>query len=353
MRRFIYSIIAVVVLAFAADNVQAQKPRNIYLWDVTASMDKLGIRQTVEDYLINDIKRIKKSSNTDVVIIPFQDSALTTKIMQYTISDKTDFDAMASSIRSNGREMVKAHNVRGAYTDIARPLKYVGNNWLSSDYNTKIVLLTDGVQEIDEQWNKADSPATPQAREFLRQTLLEMDRLLGLSVDSVRGETDNVLYYIMTHKNAECPVGSSDNLSNIEILDDGDFRNNVITIDIAPEAILEMSTRETSCSMSFKVSQEYSEDMPEVKIRIKGKSGDGNVVINQVAMLNLKRQAIDVKPTLKDRRNLTDCNFDLHLEIEDAEKLETDGYKVRLKAGIVQFNITQAIKPVLTITLVD
>ena len=353
MKHFIYSIIAVAVLAFAADNAQAQKPRNIYLWDVTASMDKLGIRQTVEDYLINDIKRIKKSSNTEVVIIPFQDSALTSKIMRYTISDKTDFEAMSSSIRSNGRDMVKAHNVRGAYTDIARPLKYVGQNWLSKDYNTKIVLLTDGVQEIDEQWNMADSPATPQAREFLRQTLLEMDRLLGLSVDSVRGETDNVLYYIMTHENAKCPLDSSDTLVNGEILDANSFRNNVITIDIAPESIIEMSTRETSCSMSFKVSQEYSEDMPEVKIRLKGKSGDGNVVIDQVAMLNLKRQTIDVKPVLKDRRNLVDCNFDLSLEIEDVEKLEAEGYRVRLKAGVVQFEITQAIKPVLIITLVD
>jgi hypothetical protein len=351
MKRFIYTIIAGAMLVLAADNAEAQKPRNVYLWDVTASMDKLGIRQTVEDYLINDIKRIKRSSNTEVVIIPFQDSALTSKIMQYTISDKTDFDAMSRSIRSEGRAMVKAHNVRGAYTDIARPLKYVSKNWLSSNYNTKIVLLTDGVQEIDEQWNKADNPATPEAREFLRQTILEMDKLLG--VDSIRSETHNFLYYVMTHEKAVSPLNPTDSLKNVGCLSPDDFPLNPSIIEITPQAILEMTTRETSCSMPFKMLQEYSEDMPEVKIRLQGSNSDGSVVIDQVVSLNLKNQLVDVRPILSDRRNLTDCNFDLSVEIEDADMLKNEGYIVRLTKNIVQFQITQAIRPHLTITLVD
>jgi hypothetical protein len=195
-----------------AQKTTVQKTRYVYLWDVTGSIKPKkgkplsaseGLYGRMYDYLHDDI--LSKPNGTEVVVIPFNDDVVDEykfSVKKGVVSAKSgvNFDDLAST----GIKLIEAHlenyndknKENGGYTDIAKSLDRVCKNYISDDYNTIFILLTDGGQEyVDgEVKTKGD-----EARKYLQERIESFDKAM------CRASTINMLFYVTTVKDEFSP----------------------------------------------------------------------------------------------------------------------------------------------------
>lgn len=202
-------------IAMAQGSAPAQKTRYVYLWDVTGSIKSKGkplsasegLYGRIYDYLHDDI--LSKPNGTEVVVIPFNDDVVDEykfSVKKGAVSAKSgvNFDDLASK----GIELIEAHLDKnkkskklndksiGGYTDIAKSLDRVCKNYISDDYNTIFILLTDGGQEYVDGEVKTRGD---EARKYLQERIESFDKAM------CRASTINMLFYVTTVKDEFSP----------------------------------------------------------------------------------------------------------------------------------------------------
>ena len=200
-----------------AQDAPTTKIRYVYLWDVTGSIKPAGKEKPVVDeglygriygYLRQDVE--SKPDGTEIIIVPFNDAALTP--IKFKV---TNGKIVAQSGRQWGElaqygcEQVGDHYVKyreneyekdpnkGGFTDIAKSLDYVRRNYVDSNYNNIFILLTDGGQEYvadDDIRTKGDA-----ARQRLQSAIEDFDMAMR------QQSSTNRLFYVITVEDQHSP----------------------------------------------------------------------------------------------------------------------------------------------------
>ena len=214
MKKIYTLIIALAMLVVMADVALAQsttpvqKTRYVYLWDVTGSIKKgckvlsesEGLYGRMYGYMRDDI--LKKADGTEIVVIPFNDDVVDAYNFyidrgRVRTRGKVQFDELAAK----GIELVESHNARckasiaakdksqGGFTDIAKSLDRVREEYITNECNTIFILLTDGGQEYVDGIVKTKGD---EARCYLQQAIANFDKKM------CNAKTFNMLFYVMT-----------------------------------------------------------------------------------------------------------------------------------------------------------
>ena len=200
-----------------AQDAPTTKIRYVYLWDVTGSIKPAGKEKPVADeglygriygYLRQDVE--SKPDGTEIIIVPFNDAALTP--IKFKV---TNGKIVAQSGRQWGElaqygcnevgdhykkwydNQVKKDPNKGGFTDIAKSLDYVRRNYVDSNYNNIFILLTDGGQEYvadDDIRTKGDA-----ARQRLQSAIEEFDMAMR------QQSSTNRLFYVITVEDQHSP----------------------------------------------------------------------------------------------------------------------------------------------------
>jgi len=99
----------------------------------------------VENYMIEDIRRIK-NTHTEIIIIPFQEKALTDHIIMASNSTEESKDEVIAKIRNTGPACMKLPHDR---TNISQPLLWAKEKHQKPNRINKLLLLTDGRQNMN------------------------------------------------------------------------------------------------------------------------------------------------------------------------------------------------------------
>lgn len=184
----------------------AQKTRYVYLWDVTGSIINkknraAGLYDRMYGYINDDVK--KKADGTEIIVVPFNDKVI--DVIKYEVrgnkivaKDGVEFEGLSAYGGKKIQEHLDAFNKNkseknpsvGGFTDIAKSLDSVKAEYVSDDYNTIFILLTDGGQEYiadDAIGEKGD-----EARKWLQTAIERFDAELN------RANSFNMLYYVVT-----------------------------------------------------------------------------------------------------------------------------------------------------------
>lgn len=222
MKRLFTLFVLVCMAVGIADVAVAQdapttKIRYVYLWDVTGSIKPAGKEKPVVDeglygriygYLRQDVE--SKPDGTEIIIVPFNDAALTPikfkvtngkivaqsgrqwgELAQYGCNEVGDH---YKKYKKN--EYEKDPN-KGGFTDIAKSLDYVRRNYVDSNYNNIFILLTDGGQEYvadDDIRTKGDD-----ARQRLQSAIEDFDMAMR------QQSSTNRLFYVITVEDQHSP----------------------------------------------------------------------------------------------------------------------------------------------------
>lgn len=200
-----------------AQDAPTTKIRYVYLWDVTGSIKPAGKDKPVVDeglygriygYLRQDVE--SKPDGTEIIIVPFNDAALTP--IKFKV---TNGKIVAQSGRQWGElaqygcnevgdhykkwydNQVKKDPNKGGFTDIAKSLDYVRRNYVDSNYNNIFILLTDGGQEYvadDDIRTKGDA-----ARQRLQSAIEDFDMAMR------QQSSTNRLFYVITVEDQHSP----------------------------------------------------------------------------------------------------------------------------------------------------
>ena len=212
-----------------AQDAPTQKTRYVYLWDVTSSIipkgkkavdPNSGLYGRMYGYLKEDV--LSKPNGTEIIIVPFNDKVV--ESIKYEVSNGSiallEYDVYDDSIETSksdvefanlgyhGADWIDDHYSKydkngekdpdkGGYTDIAKSLKWA-ERFISDDYNTFFILLTDGGQEYtadDVIESKGDK-----AHVHLQNAISHFDAELRRHTN-----TFNMLFYVITVEDAYSP----------------------------------------------------------------------------------------------------------------------------------------------------
>ena len=247
------------------NNAWAQN-RNIYIWDVTASMEGRGttdsgektpnVYDDVEGYLINDIQRVA-NAYTEIVVIPFQEGVLSDYILTVPNSTDESKQEIIDRIKEVGPKCLKLSHRR---TNISEPLLFAKSKYQKSDKENKIVLLTDGYQNMKG------------GMEALAEAVNSWDR---------QAEECDFLVYVLTTKNAIKPT---DDLVNGDYVPVDHFVDQVERLLVKPTPEVSFNIKDNkSIAIYFKNNSSISLPV-DAKIRVKSEV-DAPIVIDEVVEL--------------------------------------------------------------------
>lgn len=240
--------------------------RNIYIWDVTASMIGKGTTESgektpnvyddVEGYLIKDIQRVA-NAYTEIVVIPFQEGVLSDYILTVPNSTDESKQEIIDRIKEVGPKCLKLSHRR---TNISEPLLFAKSKYQKSDKENKIVLLTDGYQNMNG------------GMEALAEAVNSWDR---------QAEECDFLVYVLTTKNAIKPT---DDLVNGDYVPVDHFVDQVerLLVKPTPEVLFNIKDNK-SIAIYFKNNSSISLPV-DAKIRVKSEV-DAPIVIDEVVEL--------------------------------------------------------------------
>lgn len=160
--------------------------RTIFIWDVTQSMVDNGIDKVVPDFIINTINATRPE-NTEVVVIPFQDSVLTRYVMREQTLTEDAKKRLEKKINEIGPLCMK--HTKHRKTNIIDPINYAIATYKKKDRENTLYLLTDGKEEH----YGGDTTSEEKKAEALAQRLKE------LAFDSATMSESDILYYIQAH----------------------------------------------------------------------------------------------------------------------------------------------------------
>lgn len=135
-------------MTLCAQNNMVKDVRQIYLWDVTLSMQGKGtgavnIWDNVKNAIIADIQQIS-DDRTEIVVIPFQHKALDEWREYATASGKA---ALIAKIRAYKIPLFNFNGKMTTMTCLYHPLQYVVDKVLSLDKIDILKLMTDGIPD--------------------------------------------------------------------------------------------------------------------------------------------------------------------------------------------------------------
>lgn len=214
-----------------AQDAPTQKTRYVYLWDVTSSIKpnakkvtdpNSGLYGRMYDYLKEDV--LSKPNGTEIIVVPFNDDVVESlkyevrngdvTLLEYKVYDDSlqisKSDVKFANLGNHGADLIEKHYTKfdnnrvkpadpdkGGYTDIAKSLKWA-ERFISDDYNTFFILLTDGGQEYtadDVIESKGDK-----AHVHLQNAISHFDAELRRHTN-----TFNMLFYVITVEDAYSP----------------------------------------------------------------------------------------------------------------------------------------------------
>lgn len=256
----------------------ALKTRYIYLWDVTGSTKskKAGDAQfrKISEFLVRDIA--SKPQGSVITVIPFNDFVIEGEIVEVTASTNMD------SLINKGDRLVMQHNtdynknsgrVSGiGYTNIASAIYYAADKYIDSQWNTSIVLLTDGSQEYyseTEHLTSRSKEDTKKADDYLLAALKYLKEKIE------RTDSFNRLYYVVT---TDKPKDNPRNLDKTgEITDCDEIKCivasqgsiNVYTSEISVAlAQTEISARDNKFTIKIEGLPEEIKELAEFKVEV-------------------------------------------------------------------------------------
>lgn len=137
------------ILSFA-QSANVKDVRQIYLWDVTLSMQgKAGgpnIWEQVKTAIISDIQQIS-DDRTEIVVVPFQHKALDEWRQPATEAGKA---ALIAKIKAYKIPLFSFNGRKTTMTCLYEPLQYVVDRVLSLDKVDILKLMTDGIPDEHE-----------------------------------------------------------------------------------------------------------------------------------------------------------------------------------------------------------
>ncbi len=221
MKRF-YSLFLILCMVLGAANVAeaqevpVQRTRYVYLWDVTGSIKpkggkitdpESGLYSRIYGYLRDDMR--SKPDGTEIIVVPFNDNvveAFEFEVRNGSIKakDAVKFDDLGTYGANQIEEHYKKYQAnkktkdadKGGFTDIAKSLKWA-ERFITNDYNTIFILLTDGGQEYiadDTIASKGD-----EARSHLQGAISNFDKKMK------NATTFNMLFYVITVDDKDSP----------------------------------------------------------------------------------------------------------------------------------------------------
>lgn len=319
-----------------ANEVWAQN-RNIYIWDVTASMIGKGTTESgektpdvydkVEGYLINDIKRVA-NTYTEIIVIPFQEGVLLDYVLTVPNSTEESKQEIIGRIKEVGPKCLKLNHRR---TNISEPLLFAKEKYQKSDKENKIVLLTDGCQNMNG------------GMEALAKAVNDWDR---------QANECDFLVYILTTENAKKPT---DDLENGEYYSTSHFVDQVERLLVKPASEVSFNIKDNkSVAIDFKNNSTISLPVG-AKIRVKSEAGAPIVIDEVVELVDGKIQVSpsydyeSLKRQLADRESMR-----LMLSVENNDLLvKEQKKKLIIVPDYSQVTLINKKERVLTISIVE
>ena len=347
-----------------AQDAPTTKIRYVYLWDVTGSIKPAGKEKPIVDeglygriygYLRQDVE--SKPDGTEIIIVPFNDAALTPikfkvtngKIVaqsgrQWGELAQYGCDEVGDHYKKWYGNQVKKDPNEGGFTDIAKSLDYVRRNYVDSNYNNIFILLTDGGQEYvadDDIRTKGDA-----ARQRLQGAIEEFDMAMR------QQSSTNRLFYVITVEDQHSPhkhqnemdlqythfidasVGSV-NLHFCPISAQLDIKNGVI------------SSRNKSFNIKLSTKEGY-ELLSGIKLNVEDNVGAQTVEVrNCVATVNCDGR-YEVDKEIKEAR--ITLNLSATLPNDGEVERGNDIYHYWFDDMTLSFKVTNNFKPTIDVT---
>lgn len=358
MKRLTYFLCTLLALLFATNNLFAQddtqpkKLRKIYLWDVTASMDKGGFYKGTVDWLIRDIEE-ETLDDTEVIILPFNDRVIEDIKIEFVKGDNLDMYNIAKTLcnavpvdgdydnsrygsdglRMLGGRLVSNHDrnfnelsvniskrtpskVMG-FTNVVAAIRYATalRNENADKYNTDVIILTDGNHEYySENINylraykldfiyvngkkkylinsDTDTKIAVNGGDDTTRQLLQNAILDGWCKD-VEGTGDK-LWYVITNRSIKDPFDPNVDIStNVEVISGDEFTAKHIGLRLKNDKA-EIGFNDHNIRIGFYCDSSFSYSENDViKIQVKGKSKF--IDINRVYQLDIKNMCINIE----------------------------------------------------------
>ena len=311
---------------------------NIYVWDVTRSMIGKGtvkgkktpnIYDKVEEYLIKDIENISIAS-TRIVVIPFQEDVLRNYIITAPDATPESKKAVIAKIKETGPACFKLTHSR---TNIAGPIYYSIERYQESNRNDKVVVLTDGEQNMA-GGNKALAEA--------------------IKHWSLRSEGTDFMVYVMTTENATRPI--DENVENVEFVGDSVITRQITTLGLTPSQRVDFNIKNDK---NFNITFEKNSDIaiPDgVEISIKSEPGCP-LQINETATIegnNICLAPLFDFETLKKQLPQEVTSYKLQLSIVNGEDILTNNNThIMLVPSEITLVIRNKKERVLKVELID
>lgn len=394
MKRPISLLIGFLLVTFGTEAVSAQKgaskgfaekTRYVYLWDVTGST-RNGLYDKMAKFLKEDLLDKKDKTGNEIYILPFNDYILDDECKNFTIGGAKDSYvnlkgnkvSEIDALMKRGKELVVEHNEnyktwynaseRDAqpskndmgFTNIAGAVKDA-QKYVSADYNTIFILLTDGGQEYFDNGEK-NNGSTTEAREWLREELEEMDVAMREQNESL-----NKLFYIIFPNSSNASKGSDvndprgenreylRNLTNTEFINNEGNSLKIYLKSLAIQKVSEPNTRDAQFSLSIEGLDPTALSMlsgRDVKVKVTITPENGSVPVYS------KELPLNSSMTIKCGK-LKEGNYTLQCELPSSEKINPRDNKntfvgLWFEGGDVQnFAVNDNFKPTVTVKIAN
>lgn len=367
----LYSLFLILCIVFgsasiveAQQEVPVQKTRYVYLWDVTGSIKPKGGKVTdpesglynrIYGYLRDDM--LSKPDGTEIIVVPFNDNVVDS--FEFVVRNgiiKAKDDVKFEDLGSYGANQIEEHYKKfvankkdrvaskGGYTDIAKSINWA-ERFISNDYNTIFILLTDGGQEyIDDETiaSKGD-----EARNHLQNAISAFDDKL----DGDGVSTFNMLFYVITIEDSYSPREQEMSLSKTRFIH---ATQNSARLNFCP---IKATIAAKNSTISYRDEQFYiaisvAEGMPlpkDLKINVK----DGNK-IDQTVPVEGGRAKVDCKGVYSLQES-TEMTVSLELAADpvvEGDDLMFYVYWLEVETTRIEITITKKFKPAMKVKLI-
>lgn len=366
MKRF-YSLFLILCMVLGAANVAeaqevpVQRTRYVYLWDVTGSIKPKGGKITdpeslysrIYGYLRDDMR--SKPDGTEIIVVPFNDNvveAFEFEVRNGSIKAKDDvkFDDLGTYGANQIEEHYKKYQAnkktkdadKGGFTDIAKSLKWA-ERFITNDYNTIFILLTDGGQEyIDDDIIKSKGD---EARNHLQNAISNFDKEMG------NATTFNMLFYVITVDDKDSPREKEMSLNKTRFIH---ATQNSARLNFCPiKAEIAAKNGTISCrDEQFYIRIKVAEGMPlpkDMSINVK----DGNK-LNEIVKVVDGYAEVKCKGIYNSQESK---ELNVNLELAADPVVEDEGlmfyvYWLEVESNCIELKVTNKFQPSLTVKLI-
>lgn len=313
---------------------------NIYVWDVTRSMIGKGtvngektpnVYDKVEEYLIKDIEKISIPS-TRIVVIPFQEDVLREYVITAPDATPESKKAVIAKIKETGPVCFQLTHSR---TNIAGPIYYALQNYQDKSRNDKVVVLTDGVQNM------------AGGSEALVDAIKEWNR---------SSDATDFMVYVLTTENAKRPI--IEPIPNVDFTDTDRFTNQIETLNLTPSQRVDLNIKnDKSLNITFAKNSETA--IPDgVEVTIKSEAGCPLRIDEKATIVggNICLAPQFDYETLKNQFPQEETYCKLQLDLVEASKIYSENSE-KVKVVLTPSEVTLVVKNkkerVLKVELID